>query len=73
MQNKIHWSDLFLFLIIVVLIATMIYAISIYERDKFRCVSSPINYYEQINNVSCQCRKQTPYDFLPNVSLNPYP
>ena len=65
-QDKI---DLFLICSILLLIAIIIYAITIYNRDSIECLVDPIDYYQATHNLSCSCQEYKPYlDYDINLS-----
>jgi len=65
--------DLILIVLIIIFIAILIYAIIIYRSDALTCLSNPINYIEQLNNLSCSCEEYKPYlDInLSNIIIKP--
>ena len=53
--------DLFLIVLIIIFIGILIYGLTIYKADALTCLSNPINYIEQLNNLSCSCEVYKPY------------
>lgn len=68
--------DIVLIVLIFSLIAIVTYAIYIYDRESFSCISNPIIYIEELKNISCSCTERNVYEFKPanlkNISLNSY-
>ena len=54
-ESSISTSDIILYLLIISLIAMIVIAVSIYEKDAYQCLQDPIQYYKSIKNVSCNC------------------
>jgi len=53
--------DLFLIVLIIIFIGILIYGLTIYKTDALTCLSNPIKYIEQLNNLSCSCEVYKPY------------
>jgi len=70
-QTKI---DLFLICSILLLITILIYGLLIYDRDSLECLVDPIDYYQDLVNLSCSCQEYKPYlDYdLSNIQIVPY-
>jgi len=65
--------DLILIVLIIIFIGILIYGLTIYKTDALTCLSNPINYIEQLNNLSCSCKEYKPYlDInLSNIIIKP--
>ena len=68
--------DVILIFLIVVLISTTLFLIIKFDKDGFSCLANPINYFEKIKNVSCQCQEIQAWDQeidFSNLTLSPSP
>lgn len=63
------YIDLFLIFAVLIFIGLLLFAIYIYDKDSFQCLQDPVTYFEQIKNVTCQCRQRQGYDSTP-INLN---
>ncbi len=60
-RNKI--IDLALIFLILIFIVIILYAIKIYNADSFSCLSNPIEYIENKNNLTCSCTERNQFDY----------
>jgi len=55
-----------MFLILSLVILTTILII-IFDKDSFDCLANPINYFQNLKNLTCSCQERTEWNSL-NIS-----
>ena len=55
-------------IILIVLILGLIISVGIlvykFDKEGFECLANPINYYEELENVTCECRDKSEWDYV---------
>ena len=62
-MNRNNTIDIILIFVIFLSLFTMAYAITIYEKDSVSCLSNPIRYLENKNNLTCSCTERNEFDY----------
>jgi len=62
-MEKGYTIDIILIFLILIFLITLVYSISIYENDSVLCLSSPIQYLENKNNLTCSCTERNEFDY----------
>ena len=72
-EDKVLLTNVVIIFLVIILIGVISYATFIYDRDSFSCVNNPLEHFEQLNNVSCQCKERQIWNDLnySNIQIRP--